>query len=194
MPISRRALAQADSIPVADRGQGLRSALPLPAVKAVKPAEPIKAKGIFDKYVAEIVADARYLTADNIMALKRALPFEDIPKLEGKGVDLSGLLETLTKLHHRMQVVGLSSDDPAEIKNMIASTKTVIDLVNKYQEGISQQSRQALLESATVEAFAELGNEVLRATFMRIFKEKLGQSGPKSASKLSNRAHKSPDI
>lgn len=176
MPIRR---ATADT-PVADHGMGLAPAKPVP-LKSVKETSPAKQKGIFDKYIAEIVADARYLTADNIMALKRVLPFEELPKGEGRGVDLSGLLETLTKLHHRMQVAGLTSDDPAEIKNMIQSTKTVIELVNRHQEGISQQARQSTLENAVVEAFTSLGNEALRANFMRIFKEKLAGIGLNSA-------------
>lgn len=161
MAISRRAIA---AQPVSEKVPAERPA-PVAAV-------PSPSKGVFDAFIREISNAPQYLTADNIMALKNALPWDEVAATDQQ-VDLSGLLTTLTKLHQRMQMSGLTSNDPAEIKGMIMATKSVIELVTKHQEGIKSQARQIHLENAVVEALDEVENPALKARFLEIFARKL---------------------
>ncbi len=143
-----------------------------PVAARPAPVAPTPSKGVFDAFVREISTSPQYLTADNIIALKNALPWDEVTNTDQQ-IDLSGLLQTLTKLHQRMQVTGLASNDPSEIKGMISSTKTVIDLVRKHQDAIQEQARQIHLENAVIESLEELENPALKARFLEIFAQKL---------------------
>lgn len=130
-------------------------------------------RGPLDALIAQILANPQFLTQENLASLKEVVPVD-----HGSDIELSSLksvLEKQLRVYEKLQSLALSSNDISENAKVMQASKQLIDLMIRFEAKIDGQSRQIHVENAVVEAFNELGNDELKAKYMKILRRNLAK-------------------
>ena len=134
--------------------------------------------GILDKTVKEILDNHEYLTSQNVIDLRKALPAEPEAMGAEGAFDLRKLLDDqqkmLTKAMNQLTIDGKNAStlDYQRVQGMASKQ---LKAIGDFMEQIKAHERHRHVENAIVEALNEEEFAPLKAVYMEKLAENLGK-------------------